>query len=125
MAAIERGGIASFYLDGAYYEVKADMAVKLGGVGRKPVPGAAGNVAGFTTETLIPDVTMTALDGPAVSVSALKAVNGNTTLQIKLNNGKSYIVYGAFQIDDPDIKVDAGEIGALKFSGTSAVEITA
>ena len=125
MAAIERGGVASFYLDGVFYEVKADISVKLGGVGRKPIPGAAGRVAGFTTETLIPDVTMTALDGPAVSVQALKSVNGNTTLQIQLNNGKGYVVYDAFQIDDPDIKVDAGEIGALKFSGHEIKEVGA
>ena len=67
---------------------------------------------------------MTALDGPAVSVTALKAINGQT-LQVKLNNGKMYQLIGAFQIDDPELKVDAGEIGGLKFCGTRCQEITA
>ena len=124
MANIERGGVASFYVDGAYYSVKADISVKLGGITRKPVLDSAGGVAGFTTEGVAPEIAMTALDGPAVSVSAFKAINGQT-VQVRLNNGKTYQLYNAFQIDDPDLKVDAGEIGGLKLSGARCQEIPA
>ncbi|MBW4089897.1 MAG: hypothetical protein HIU82_02140 [Proteobacteria bacterium] len=116
MAGINRGGAASFYLGGAYYEVKADISVKEGGLVRKPVVSSGGSVD-YTVENVAPEVTITALDGPAVSVAALKRING-ATLQIRANNGKSYLLNNAFQVDDPDIKVDTGEIGGLKFSGS-------
>ena len=121
--AIERGGVASFYVDGAYYSVKADIGIKLGGMTRKPVASSDG-VAGFVTEWVAPEFTFTAFDGPAVSVSALKAING-PTVQVRMNNGKTYQIFGAFQVDDPDLKVDTGEVGGLKISGLRAQEILA
>lgn len=115
MAGINRGGAASFYVAGAYYEVKADIEIKLGGITRKPIVSSAGSVD-YIVEMVAPEVSLTALDGPAVSVTALKAFQGGT-LQVRLNNGKRYLLSSAFQTDDPSAKVDAGEIGGLKFSG--------
>ena len=123
MAQIERGGIASFYVDGSYYEVGATIEVKLGGEVRTPVISSNG-VAGFTSKIMAPEITMEALDGPAVSISALKAVNGQT-VQVTLNNGKQYMLYSAFQIDDPNINIAEGKAAGVKFSGASCTEITA
>lgn len=123
MAQIERGGIASFYIDGTYYEVGADIEVQMGGVTRTPVVSSDG-VAGYTSKYKAPEVTMEALDGPSVSIAALKAVNGQT-VQIVQNSGKQYMLYSAFQIDDPSIKIAEGKVSGVKFSGASCREIGA
>lgn len=124
MAAIERGGVASFYVGGAYLSVKGSITVKEGGIVRVPVVDSAGNTVGFTTKGEPPEVTIAAIDGPAVSLAALKAING-PTVQVKLNNGKTYQLINAFSTDDPQAKVDAGEIDGIKLSGTRCQEITA
>ncbi len=123
MAQIERGGVASFYLDGSYVEVAAAIDVKMGGYIRTAKVSSNG-VAGFTSKWMPPEVTVEALDGPAVSIAALKAINGQT-LQVQMNNGKTYQLYAAFQIDDPDIKIADGQVGGLKFSGSRCQEILA
>lgn len=123
MAAIERGGVASFYVGGAYLSVKASISVKMGGLARAPVVDSAGNTVGFSTKGEPPEVTLTAIDGPAVSLAALKAING-PTVQIGLNNGKKYQLINAFATDDPEAKIDAGEIDGIKLSGTRCQEIT-
>lgn len=120
MAFQERGGVASVFIDGAYYEVAAQINIKLGGLIRTPKIKSDG-VAGWTTKYAAPEVTLTAIDGPQTSVQALKAISGQT-LQVQLNNGKVYLVYDATQIDDLEIKVADGELDTLKFSGSSADE---
>lgn len=121
MASIERGGVASFYINGAYYEVGADIEVKAGGEVRTPVIKSDG-VAGFTTKWVAPEVTLEMIDGGAVSLTALKAVSGQT-VQISLKNGKQYQLYSAFQIDDPSAKIGDGKITGVKFSGKRCQEL--
>lgn len=121
MAQIERGGLSSFFVDGALYQVNGTATIKMGGVIRTPKVDSTGAVVGFTTKGMPPEVTIDAIDGPAVSVAALKAVQGST-IQLNLRNGKSYILTNAFQTDDPEIKLAEADIGSVKFSGTVLTE---
>jgi Phage tail tube protein len=120
MAEIERGGIASFYVDGAYYQVAADIEVKPGGIVRTAV-AASDSTAGYTTKWVVPEVTLDALDGPAVSITALKSIT-NSTVQLQLNNGKSWYLYGAFQTDDITAKIADGKATGVKLGGSRCVE---
>jgi hypothetical protein len=123
MAMIERGGVASIYIGGATYEVGAEITIKLGGIVRTPVTSSNG-VAGFTTKWETPEVEFEGLDAASVSVMGLKGLV-NQTFQVKMNNGKSYLIASGTQIDDPSIKVAEGKISGLKFSGKYAQEVTA
>lgn len=123
MPMIERGGIASVYVDGALYEVGATIELKLGGVVRTAKVGSD-RVAGFTTRFEAPEATLMFIDGPAVSVAAIKAIRGQT-LQLRLNNGKTYQLYNATQVDDPTVKIADGEIDGVKFTGDRMQEIPA
>jgi hypothetical protein len=123
MATTERAGVASVYMNGTYCEVGANIEIKLGGEVRTAKEKSDG-IAGYTTKFVAPEFTLTAIDGPSVSVMAFKAINGQT-LQVTLNNGKNYLLYNATQIDDPSIKIADGNVDNLKFSGTSAAELLA
>ena len=124
MAISERGGIASFYVDGALYEISAQITVKLGGVTRTAKVASDGSVVGFITKGVAPEVGFDAIDGGQVSVAALKAIQGQT-VQVVMRNGKSYLLTQAFQIDDPEIKPSDGDIGGVKLSGALCTEVLA
>jgi hypothetical protein len=79
-------------------------------------------VAGFVTSWEAPEVEFEALDSATVSVAGLKGLQ-NTPLQVQMNNGKSYLIAGATQIDQPSIKVHEGKVSGLKFSGDYCQEI--
>lgn len=115
MAIIERGGVASVYIGGTLIEVGASIEVKAGGLVRTAKVSSNG-VAGYTTKWEAPEVTLEAIDGAAVSIASLKAVAGQT-MQVRANNGKTYVLVQAFQVDDPSAKLDEGNITGLKFSG--------
>ncbi|MDT7953919.1 MAG: phage tail tube protein [Acetobacteraceae bacterium] len=121
MASIERGGVAYFYVDGALYDVKAEITVKLGGIVRTPVT-SSNAVVGFSSKIAHPEITMEALDGPAVSIAALKAFSSGV-IQVRMNNGKAYQLFNAFQIDDPEVKAADGSVSGIKFSGTACQEL--
>jgi hypothetical protein len=121
MPLIERGGCSSFFVDGATYEIAAEVSIKLGGIVRKPVVSSNG-VAGFTTTYEAPSIEVEIIDGPSVSISALKAISGST-LQVSLNNGKSYLLTNATQVDDPDGKIAEGKISGVKFTGSICKEV--
>lgn len=121
MASNERGGVASVYVNGALIEVSAEIEVKLGAIVRTPKLSSNG-VAGFTTKAAAPEVTLEGIDGPQVSVLAFKAIVGQTML-VQLNNGKTYQLYDATQIDDPSLKIHEGNISDLKFTGSRCQEI--
>lgn len=120
---LERGGVASVQIDGTIISVGADIGVKIGGIVNTPKISSNG-VAGYTTKWEAPEITLTAIDGPQTSVLALKSVNGQT-LQVVLNNGKSYLLSQAFTVDDPSVKVEQGDISGLKFSGSACTEVLA
>lgn len=121
MAITERGGLASFFVDGALYEISAQISIKMGGLVRTPKVDSTGAVVGFTTKGVPPDITIDAIDGPAVSVATLKAIQGQT-VQLNMRNGKSYILTQGFQVDDPDVKPADGDVSGLKFSGADCTE---
>ena len=123
MANVERGGVASVYHNGSYIEVGASIEIKPGGIINTPVVSSDG-VAGYTTKFVQPELTLEAIDGGSVSVLALKAIK-NETIQVRLNNGKTYQLFGAITIDDPSIAIHDGKISSLKFFGTRLQEIGA
>ena len=120
MANTERAGVASVFINGAYIEVTATIEIKPGGNIRTPKEKSDG-IAGYTTRFVAPEVTLNAIDGPSVSVTAFKAIAGQT-LQINLSNGKQYQLFNATQVDDVSIKIADGNIDGLKFTGTSMSE---
>lgn len=119
----ERGGIASVQIDGTIVTVGAEISIKLGGEVRTAKMASTG-VAGWTSKFQPPEISLTAIDGPATSILALKAVSGQT-MQVVLNNGKSYLLTQAFQVDDPTAKIAEGDIDSLKFQGVACTEILA
>ncbi len=121
MAMIERGGASSFFIGGATYEVGAQVKITAGGIVRKPIESSNG-IAGFTTSYAAPMVEVEILDGPSVSLAALRGIVGQT-LQIMMNNGKSYILVNATQIEQPTSEIDAGKITGMKFTGDSLDEV--
>jgi hypothetical protein len=121
MAMIERGGISSIFIGGATYQVSAEITIKIGGVVRTPVLASDG-VAGYTTKWEAPEVEFEGLDGPTVSVAGLIGLV-NTPFQVRMNNGKSYLIASGTQIDAPSIKAHEGKISGLKFSGKYCQEI--
>ena len=121
MAQIERGGVASIYIGGATYEVSAEITIKMGGITRKPVASSNGT-AGYTTAWEAPEVEFEALDAATVSVTGLKSIV-NTPFQVLLNNGKSYLIAGATQVNDASIKIHEGKISGLKFTGDYCQEV--
>jgi hypothetical protein len=123
MAMIERGGVASIFIGGATYEVSAEITIKVGGITRAPVMKSDG-MAGYTTKWEQPEVEFEGIDGPTVSVAGLKGLV-STTMQVALNNGKSYLIADATQIEDPSIKVHEGKISGLKFTGSYCTEVLA
>jgi len=123
MAQIERGGISSLFVAGATYEVSAEVTVKPGGETRKVVLSSNG-VAGYTTEIQAGEIEFEALDGPQVAVTALMAAKG-VPIQVRMNNGKSWLLPNASQIDQPSVKIHEGKISGLKFAGDPAREILA
>ena len=121
MAQVESGGISSIYIGGATYEVSAEITIKLGGIVRKPVVSSNGT-AGYTTAWDAPEVEFEALDAATVSVTGILGIV-DTPLQVQMNNGKSYLIAGATQVDQPSVKVAEGTISGLKFTGDYCQEV--
>ena len=120
MAAVDVGGVAYFYVDGQLYDLKGNFKVKLGGLVRTPVPGVDGSVH-FTCKYVEPSIEAELFDKSNLAIVALKQLT-DSTVQIRMNNGKIYQLYDAFQVDDPDIDAAQGMF-PIKFSGTRCQEL--
>jgi hypothetical protein len=121
MPIIEHGGASSFFVDGATYEVSASVKIEKGGLVRTPVVSSDGSV-GYTTKYVEPSIEADFLDGPSMSIAALANISGST-LQVQMNNGKSYILVNATQIDKLSADVAEGKIPGVKFTGTLVKEV--
>ena len=120
MAQVARGGIAYFYIDGTLYELAGAFKIDPGGTIRTPVAGPSGMV-GFTERVDPPLIDCELYDNPALSLKALRAMN-DVTVQFRLNIGKTYQLYSAFQIDKIELDGAAGTF-PIKFSGLDMQEI--
>ena len=123
MAMIERGGISSLYVGGASWEVSGEVTISVGGIIRTAVVSSNG-VAGYTTHYKEGVIEFEALDGPAVAISALRAAN-NVPVQVMLNNGKSWFIKQASQVDDVSVKVHEGKVSGIKIAGDQVKEVLA
>lgn len=120
MVQVARGGTAYFYVDGQLYELAGTFKIDVGGVIRTAIAGPSG-VVGFTERHEAPMVDAEIFDHPGLSITALRAMN-DVTVQIRLNIGKTYQLYNAFQVDKLELDAEAGKF-ALRFSGIQMQEI--
>src|SRR3954470_24755576 len=120
MAQVARGGTAFFYVDGKLYELAGSFKVDPGGKIRTPVAGPSGMV-GFTEKIDPPMVEAEIFDNPTLSLTAIRAMN-DVTVQFRLNIGKTYQLFNAFQVDKLELDGVEGKFTA-KFSGLDMQEI--
>ncbi len=123
MPVIERGGASSFFVDGATYQVAAEVTINYGGIVYKEIVSSNGDV-GLVSSYEAAGIEADFLDGPAVSIAALKAIR-NKTIQVQMNNGKSYILVNGSHVDKVSAKVAEGKIPGLKFVGSLVKEVLA
>lgn len=120
MAQVARGGTAYFYVDGVLYELAGTFKVDVGGVIRTPVAGPSGMV-GFTERHDPPMIEADLFDNPTLSLFTLRGVT-DATVQVRLNIGKTYQLFNAFQTDKIELDGVAGTFN-VKFSGLDCQEL--
>lgn len=118
----EVGGVAQFYMGGTLMKLGASASMDLGGLIRKPEVGLGG-VVGFTTTIDPPMIEVELYDSADTSVAAVRAFSVGT-VQLALNNGKTYIIANAFQSGKLTVDTATGKYKA-QFTGFTAREITA
>jgi len=116
----ERGGIAQLYLGGQLVSLGATANVMLGGPVREVAIGLSG-VVGFTTKHEAPSVEVELFKTRELSLAAVRAIEDGT-VQLNMNNGESYLLSGAFQIDTLTLDTAKGTYTA-KFAGFSLREM--
>lgn len=116
----ERGGIAQVYLGGQLVNLGATLNIMPGGPIREVATGLSG-VAGYTTKIEAPTVEVELFDSADRSTAAIRAIDGGT-IQINQNNGKSWVLTGAFQVDTMTLDGAKGTYTA-KFAGLSMREL--
>lgn len=120
MANVARGGIAYFYVDGKLYELAGAFKIDPGGRIRTPIAGPSGMV-GYTERIEPPLVDCEVFDNPTLSLVAIRAMS-DVTIQFRLNIGKTYQLFNAFQVDKIELDGVAGKF-PVKFSGLDMQEI--
>jgi Phage tail tube protein. len=73
----------------------------------------------YKEEELAPYLKMTALHDPALSIKTLTE-GTDMTVTCEFNNGKVYVLSGAYLVDEPTSKGDDGTI-ELQFDGVKGV----
>ncbi len=115
------GGTLQFMIDGVQFNLGGSFKYRLGGQKRKTKNGLNGTL-GFVTEYSEAMIeAQLSMDG-SVSVAQLKAIS-NSTLTATLDNGRTIVLYNAWQTDD-DPEIDAKEAEAtFKFAGLRGVDL--
>jgi len=117
----ERGGVAQVMLGNQLVSLGATLNIMPGGIVREVVTGLSG-VAGYTSKHVAPSVELELFDSADRSTAAVRAIDGGT-IQVNQNNGKSWILTGAFQVDEMTLDAAKGTYTA-KFAGLSMRELT-
>jgi hypothetical protein len=121
MANTFLGGTLSFMIGGVPYRLGGNFKIKLGGLLRDDKVGLSGPL-GYTSKYGMSSIECEMVTDGSISVAALKGVN-NVTLVALLDNGRTYMLPGAWQSgDDPSIDVKEA-MTTVTFSALSAQEM--
>ena len=116
----EVGGVAEVRLGGAIVRLGATLNVMPGGLIREPAVGQSGPV-GYTTKYEMPTLELELYDNAEASLEAIRAIAG-ATIQVNMNNGKSFVLTNAFYTEAMSFAADKGTHTA-KFAGFTMREL--
>ena len=114
------GGVLNFTIDGVQYAARGNFKVTPGTVKREGVAGQD-YVHGYTEMPIVPGIEGDLTTTADISLAALEAIV-NSTIQVNLANGKSYVLTEAWTESAFEIDTAEGRFGA-KFSGVTCEEI--
>ncbi len=117
----EVGGTAEVRIGGQIVKLGATLNVMPGGLTREVQVGLSG-VVGFTTKYVAPTLELELFDNAQASLEAIRAIEDGT-IQVNMHNGKSFVLTGAFYVDEMTFAADKGTHTA-KFAGFSMRELT-
>lgn len=117
----EIGGTAYVKIDGVQYNFRGALKVNEGGKVRTPVMGGDARLHGFTSKYKEATAEFQLSDTGTLNVAALRAIE-SSTITLELGNGKSHVLSGGMQVDDPDTDNMEGMI-SIKFAGQTLTTI--
>ena len=115
MAAVTTGGIASIKIDGVQYFLRGSLKIKPGTVKNTGIVNQDGTLV-KTTTAAAGMMSMNLSDYGKLSIVALTQIS-NSTIQANLTNGKSYVLTGAFYVDESELNTEDGSF-PINFMGT-------
>ena len=122
MASNAIAGTLSFAIDGQTYNLKGAFKVRVGGVSRDPVVGPDGP-HGFTEKYNSPGLDADLSDSGGLSIQSLQNIT-DSTAQVDLVNGKSYVFSNAWTAEAQELDAVSGTI-TFKMDALDCNEITA
>jgi hypothetical protein len=121
MATVNRiGGLLSLRIDGNTYEARGNFTVKGMTVRRTGVAGQD-FVHGYIEEPIVPTISGEISIGANLSIVALENIT-DSTAQLALANGNTYILTDCWRADESDIDAHDGKV-PLKLEGLTMQEL--
>ena len=105
MASSRIGGVLTLTIDGTTYQVRGNWTVRPNLVKRENIAGQDGP-HGYTEMPVVPGAKGDFTTTPGLSLTALQNIT-NSTLQLTLANGSTYVLANAWA--NPDIEVNTAE----------------
>ena len=124
MAAVVASGVGtmSIYVGGQLMELTGKVDLEHGGVVRKPVVGPGGVIpARWIEEWVAPKLSIDVADGASVNIAAMKDVT-NVPVNVRMRNGKSYLMESANCTGEVKGDLAAGKF-TLEYFGFSLHEV--
>ena len=115
------GGVLTFQVSGATYQVRGNWTVSPNMVKREGVAGQDG-VHGYTEMPVVPGAKGDFTTTPGLSITALQNIT-NSTVQITLANGSTYVLTSAWANPAVEINTAEGRY-AIEFGCMSCTETT-
>lgn len=114
------GGIMSLRVDGQQYEARGSFQVTPSATKRTGVAGQD-FVHGFIEEPIVPQIAGDISIGNLLSVEDLDAID-EATVQIKLANGRAYVLRSAWTVAGSVIDAHDGKVAVI-FEGMECNEL--
>ena len=114
------GGVLTLTIDGTARQVRGNWTVTPNYVKREGIAGQDG-VHGYTEMPVVPSAKGDFTTTPGLSISALQNIT-NSTLQITLANGSTYVLANAWANPAVEINTSEGRY-AIEFGCISCTEI--
>lgn len=117
---LRRAGLIGLDLDGETFDVVGNVVYSLGKAVREGLPGAD-RMHGYRETPGTPFAEMSLRDGSGVDLADL-VTRDDSTLQLLLSNGKTFVLEQCWQAGTGEVSSESGEISA-RFEGMAAEEI--